>query len=658
MWDVGKQHLPKPKSTHTELFQDTKGYLSESEARRWIVKYFKANIYDAALHIGGVKLFPFQEIVIKTMIQKDYTLGILSRGIGKSWSTGVYAFLEAIFTPNCKIAILSKTFRQSRQIFQNIEDIAAKSEASLLAECFHGRPSHSNDEWSMKFNNGSVIKALPLGDGQKLRGFRFNVLIIDELLLMPEKVLNEVIMPFLSTNANVELRSELMDTFEEAIEKGVITQEDYDTIQKEHPLFKNNKMIGLSSASYQFENLYKIFCDYRDKIKSGTDDGKALLKDESNRLKGSYAVFQFAYDIAPRGLYNTSLIEKAKTEMSRAQFAREFGSQFTDDSAGFYSVSTMELCTYQFGERPTIEIKGEAGADYVLAIDPNASESDNADFFAMTVFKKSANKWIQVHTYGIAGSKYSNHIRYLYYILNNFNIKFIVMDNAGGIQFLRACEESKLFMDSNLKFGILSDNDVDFLEQQPEKYTSQCRKAKRLIQKIDGYPVYFQKFAPEWIRRSNEYLQMCIDRRRIRWASDMSGIDTLFMSAQKYNIGIQDIKFTGEENVDIYGKVIEDDYDKFNDKKALIAKQIDFIEHQQFLINLTKRQIGSIEPKTTDGGTMQFNLPQSLKKQDGPNRARRDLYTVVLMCNWIVKIWDDIQSAPTEMEENWEPVMF
>lgn len=658
MWEVGKQKLPPPKNFHKKLFEDTKGHLSEAEARRWIVNFFKTNIYDAALHIGGVKLFPFQEIVIKSMIQKDYTLGILSRGIGKSWSTGVYAFLEAIFTPNCKIAILSKTFRQSRQIFQNIEDIASKADASLLAECFAGKPSHSNDEWSMKFDNGSVIKALPLGDGQKLRGFRFNVLIIDELLLMPEKVLNEVIMPFLSTNANVDVRSELMETCEEAVKKGIITQEDYSNLQKEHPLFKNNKMIGLSSASYQFENLYKIFCDYKTKILSGTKDGKPLLKDGSNHLEGSYSVFQFAYDIAPKGLYNTALIEKAKTEMSRAQFAREFGSQFTDDSAGFFSVSTMESCTYPFGERPTIEIKGEEGADYIVSIDPNASESDNADFFAITIFKKMGEKWVQVHTYGIAGVKYSDHIKYFYYLLTNFKVKFIVMDNAGGIQFLRACEESKIFQDAKIKFGILSNNDVDFLEQEPEKYKSQCRKAKRLINQIDGYPVYFQKFTPEWIRRSNEYLQLCIDKRKIRWGSDISGIDSLFNSAQKYNIGIEKIKFTGEENVDIYGKVIADDYEKFSDKKALLAKQIDFIEHQQFLINLTKRQIGSIEPKTTDGGTMQFNLPQSLRKQDGPNRARRDLYTVVLMCNWIVRIWDDIQSTSLEIQEDWEPEMF
>ncbi len=58
-----------------------------------------------------------------------------------------------------------------------------------------------NDEWVMEIGRSS-IRALPLGDGEKLRGFRFQRMIIDELLLMPEKIYNEVIIPFLSVVEN------------------------------------------------------------------------------------------------------------------------------------------------------------------------------------------------------------------------------------------------------------------------------------------------------------------------------------------------------------------------------------------------------------------------------------------------------------------------
>ena len=39
-----------------------------------------------------------------------------------------------------------------------------------------------NDEWVMEIGQSS-IRALPLGDGEKLRGFRFQRMIIDELVV-------------------------------------------------------------------------------------------------------------------------------------------------------------------------------------------------------------------------------------------------------------------------------------------------------------------------------------------------------------------------------------------------------------------------------------------------------------------------------------------
>ena len=80
-------------------------------------------------------------------------------------------------------------------IFKKIEDIAAKPEARFLSQCITHK-SKSNDEWLMEIGS-SRIRALPLGDGSKLRGFRFHRIIIDEFLLMPERIYNEVIVPFL-----------------------------------------------------------------------------------------------------------------------------------------------------------------------------------------------------------------------------------------------------------------------------------------------------------------------------------------------------------------------------------------------------------------------------------------------------------------------------
>ena len=112
-------------------------------------------------------------------------LGVWSRGMSKSFSTGIYAALDALLNQGVEIGIISKSFRQSKMIFKKIEDIAAKPEAAFFKQCIT-KVSKGNDEWLMEIGR-SRIRALPLGDGEKLRGFRFQRIIIDEFFIDARK---------------------------------------------------------------------------------------------------------------------------------------------------------------------------------------------------------------------------------------------------------------------------------------------------------------------------------------------------------------------------------------------------------------------------------------------------------------------------------------
>ena len=94
----------------------------------------------------------------------------------------------------------------------------------------------------------SKIIALPLGDGSKLRGFRFHRIIIDEFLLMPEHIYNEVILPFLSVVQNPTEREKVQKA-----EKTMIARQN--ERGRSGYQWPNNKLIALSSASYKFEYL-------------------------------------------------------------------------------------------------------------------------------------------------------------------------------------------------------------------------------------------------------------------------------------------------------------------------------------------------------------------------------------------------------------------
>ena len=225
-----------------------------------------------------------------------------------------------------------------------------------------------NDEWVMEIGRSS-IRALPLGDGEKLRGFRFQRMIIDELLLMPEKIYNEVIIPFLSVVENPTERQEVYDLETQMIEQGKMKEEE----RKKWP---NNKIIGLSSASYKFEYLYKIYQQY-----------EGLILNEKKQDGAHRTIMHFSYDCAPDQLYDQSLINQSRSTMSDSQFDREFGAIFTDDSSGYFKVSKMAACTIPDGEGQCVEVIGNPKDDYILAFDPSWSESESSDDFAMLLIK-------------------------------------------------------------------------------------------------------------------------------------------------------------------------------------------------------------------------------------------------------------------------------
>ena len=81
------------------------------------------------------------------------------------------------------------------------------------------------------------------------------------------------------------------------------------------------------------------------------------------------------------------------------------------------------------------------------------------------------------------------------------------------------------------------------------------------------------------------------------------------------------------------------------EKQDAGAKMIDFVEHQQDMINLTKAECALIQIKTSPQGMQTFDLPDTLKRTTGPNKARKDSYSALILGNWMVKIHYDIVST-------------
>ena len=187
----------------------------------------------------------------------------------------------------------------------------------------------------------------------------------------------------------------------------------------------------------------------------------------------------------------------------------------------------------------------------------------------------------------------------------------ICIDNA-GYQFLDSCNESENFVNAGINLKFLEFDSVkDGIE-----YSKELRRCKTSYNKSDYKICFKQNFTSEFIRKANEHLQACIDHKKIWFASRTTANGSAF---DKQNNSLINLKLTGSETTS------------------------DLIEIQDSLVYQTKKQCALIEVKSTAKGTQTFDLPQHLKRSTSANRARRDNYTALMLANWALKCYFEMQ---------------
>jgi len=594
---------------------ELEGFLTEEQGRIALVKYLRYNPGIAVTWLTGKELLSLQRLMVRAMFQKDFFLAICSRGMSKSWTAAVFCFLYALFEPNSRIGILSKTFRQSQIVFRYIEEFANSPEGVLLRQCFQKEPSHKNEIWRMELGSSTIV-CLPLGEAGKLRGFRFSVVVIDELLLLPKDVVQEVILPFLRPSVDPVKHAKIEKEENYLISKGFMKEED-------RTIFANPKFIGLSSASYHFEFLYELYKSYKDKIYN-----------VDNVVSQRYGIMQLAYEtVSHTKIYNPNFINEMKSSMSQQAFEREFGSLFTDDSGGYFSKKKMEECTVRPGNDPTIEIDGDPKRKYILAIDPSWSKSEASDHFAMSVLKLNEENrtGTLVHNYAVAGGQMQDHMTYLRYILEHFNIVFVIIDHAGR-WFLEDANLSTIFAEAKITLDFI---DTDFMD---DDYALALHKAKNSYNSVLRRIAYAQYFSPPWIRRANEMLAASFDHKKILFAAP--AINDRFKSMiNSTKVPVDTLRYNPKK-------------DDLEDR----ARLADFIEHQVYLIDETKNEIALIQlTSESDSAVHKFRLPVNVRKSDSPNKPRRDNYTSLLLGNWAMKCYYDMVYAPPPQKDSFVP---
>jgi ribonucleoside-diphosphate reductase alpha chain len=316
--------------------------------------------------------------------------------------------ITAILRPRTRVVMVGSSFRQSKFVMEEVGNIY--DQAPYFRECCEKKIIHNPDAVTLNFKNGSSIRAMPLGDGGKIRGARAHLLVIDEAAQVPPDIIDKVVMPMMSTAVDPMLSVKIQRMIDQGKE---VPQELMDQL-------RSNQFVMASSAYYQFNHLYDKFETFSE-LTAETIEGE-----ENPKYDPKYALHVYDYRDLPKGFMDQGIIEHARVSMPYYDFLMEWQAVFPPDSEGFYKMSMLEQVS-----TPSVKIKfrGDKNKVYVMGVDP-ARVSDN---FAIVIIELGEEEHSVVRVIHLNDESFQTmRDKILECMIHYPNIQRIAMDTGGG----------------------------------------------------------------------------------------------------------------------------------------------------------------------------------------------------------------------------------
>lgn len=313
------------------------------------ISYYRYYIDEFACDILGLKLYPFQRIILRGMGRYQNSMFIACRGLGKSYLTAVFFICMGILYPGIKLGIASGMGQQARNvIIQKIKGELSKNEN--IAREIQFPIKTGSDDCVCYLKNGSEIRAITLAQdkgGDSARSWRFNVILGDEARLIKDDIIEEILIPMTKT-------------------------------KRQHAIHHNKpekgKIIFLSSAHLKISPLYKRFIYHYQKMMEGSKD---------------YFVCCLPYQVGVQsGIFEEDdiLKEKDKPTMTLDKFLYEYCGIFVGSSGDSYYPYDLTN-TSRVLQNCELEQPSKSKSEYIIVHDVAISEANNSDNASTHVIK-------------------------------------------------------------------------------------------------------------------------------------------------------------------------------------------------------------------------------------------------------------------------------
>lgn len=270
---------------HVNSYSSRKPQVINVENWEYFLSYYRYHIDEFAINILKAKLYPFQRLMLRAMAHHKYSMLICSRGLGKSYLTGLFFVCAGILYPGIKMGIASGVGNQARMVIvQKIDGELYKTNENIRREIKNIKTG--KDDCVVEFFNGSEIRAITLGNsgGDSARGWRFNYLLVDEARLVSDDVIETILIPMTKTSTRQNAQ--------------------------QHEVLEEGKVIYISSAYLKTSALYKRFMHHYKEMMAGNPD---------------YYVCTLPYQVGVGKLYSEKSIvsELDKPQMTQEKFDYE-----------------------------------------------------------------------------------------------------------------------------------------------------------------------------------------------------------------------------------------------------------------------------------------------------------------------------------------------
>ena len=452
------------------------------------ISYYRYYIDEFACDILGLRLFPFQRLILRAMARYQNSMLIACRGLGKSYIVAVFYICVAILYPNIKLGIASGNSQQARNvIIQKIKGELSKNEAIAREIKF---PIKTGDgDCVVEFKNGSEIRAITLAQdrgGDSARSWRFSYILIDEARLVKDEIIEEILIPMTKTKRQNAIRWNQS-------EKG--------------------KVIFISSAYLKTSSLYKRFKFHYEEMIKGNKDYMAIC---------------FPYQVGVQaGLFDQEDIEKEleKPQMTKDKFAYEFEGRFVGSSGeSYYPYELTNPCRVL--ERCEFQQPKKSNSIYVITHDVAVSTEKNSDnacthviklklkpngtYTKQVVFTKTVN--------GLSLNKQRDFLRELIHIKFPNTVKLLIDAQGAGAGLPSMFYESWEYTDP--KTGVVTEYPP--IISDDEKSVDILDNAIPLIRGVHGMNNFVNLYYP--------YMKGCFEDGSLELLMQSAEVDNLYKS--------------------------------------------------------------------------------------------------------------------------------